>query len=254
MIIFSNPDKDSFQENWDDINGKKRSMANFPHSFRACFLSPPGRGKSNLTKNILIAQKSEFQRILLYSNSEMSREYENIEIEFFENTPTEQDLLIDLDENGQPPKQIVIIEDVDLEHLSKVNENNLLKLLKHYSSHFNTSVIINVQDLIQIPSTMRRCCNIFGIWKMSNMTLKILGDRFNIENKTLWNMAERELNEWHDFLIIDLTKKSPYKYRKNLYQLLDENDYNGKNDEWINIENNPKKKILNFPIFNKKPM
>jgi hypothetical protein len=234
LIVFKNQDKDSFMEKWFD----GRNMANIPHSFRMCMIGPPNRGKSNYTKNILIKQKPEFERIMIWTNSKTSQEYDNCEAEIFENCPTEEDILKDVDEKtGQPPKQIVIIEDVELEGLDKTDTTNLLKLLKHFSSHFNTSVIINVQDLIQIPASMRRCCSVFVLWRMSNGTMRILGERFNIENRLLYNMAQAELRDYHDSIMIDLTKKSPYKYRRNLYELLDENNY---------IE---KSKIMSIPIF-----
>lgn len=240
LIVFSNPDKDGFQEEW--YNGRK--IGNLPHSFRLVCIAKPSSGKTNLIKNLLLHQKPPFERVLLWTQSKNSKEWDDVTHDTYEDCPGEEELFEELDEEThQPPKQVVIVEDIELENLSKENKTKLLQLLKHYSSHFNTSVILTVHDLIQIPANMRRCCNVYVLWKLTNATQKILGDRFNVDNKLLHNMCQTELKTQHDCIMIDMTKNTPYKFRKNVFKILDENDYLNYNN---NIDNN--KSYKNIPI------
>lgn len=246
LVIFSNPDKDSFQEQW--YQGRK--VANIPHSFRCCCIAKPSSGKTNLIKNLLLHQDPPFERVLLWTQSQNSREWDDVEHIKYTSCPVEDEILEEIDpETNQPPKQVIIVEDIELENLPKEDKINLLKLLKHYSSHFNTSVIITVHDLIQIPANMRRCCNVYVLWKLTNGTQKILGDRFNIDNKVLYNMCQKELIKQHDSIMIDLTKDSPYKFRKNVFELLNENDY--RNTTINNNNGNITLPFFNFDLLKK---
>lgn len=228
IIVFKNKDKESFQEKWTE----NRNPANIPHSFRAVFIAKPSSGKTNYIFNLLLRQKPPFERIMIWTQSQHSREYEDLDVEYFDHCPTEEELLEEIDpKTHQPPKQVLIVEDCELENLPKEEKSQLLRILKHYSSHFNTSVIMTVHDLIQIPASMRRTCNVFVLWKLTNGTMKILGDRFNIDNKILYNMCTKHLNNQHDSIMIDLTANSPYKFRKNLFEILDENEFKENKDK-----------------------
>lgn len=224
IIALPNRDKKNFQECWTDK--RMKDLCNFPHSFRMCLIAKPGAGKTNLIMNILLHQKPEFERIIIWSPSELSTEYKDLEYEYFDHCPSEMELLEELDmETNMPCKQIVIVEDIDLQSINKTDQINLIKLLKHYSSHFNTSVILVAHDLTQVPPIIRNFFNIFVLWKLSNITCRILGARFNIDNLTFFNMFRTECLDYHDCLCIDDTINSPCKYRKNIFIPLDENVY-----------------------------
>lgn len=224
IIVFENKDK-QFQERW----YKGRDPVDFPHSHRICMIARPHSGKTLTIKNLILRQYPPYERIMLWSESPLSKEYDCLDVEMFDNCPTPDDIVSELDpDTKQPYKQLLIIDDIDLDHLNKENEINLMKILKHYSSHFNTSVYLTIHDLTQLKPKMRRMCNVFIIWKLSNETLRILGDKFSIPNKTLLNMYNQNVKKTTDNITVDLTTDSPYKYRFNLWGILDEHDYEEK--------------------------
>lgn len=229
IIVLPNKDK-NFQESW--TRKKMKDPANFPHSYRCVLIAKPGSGKTNLIKNMLLHQDPPFERVILVTQSPMSHEYDDIEVEKIDTIPDEEILLDEIDEEtGQPPKQIVIIDDVDLESLNKTDMSNLKKLLKHYSSHFNTSVIMSVHDLKQVPASLRRQCNIYILWRISNESLRIFGQKLNIPNKKLYDMFHDNCKNYHDNFTIDLTVGTPYPYRKNLFEIIDEKAYQENNND-----------------------
>lgn len=243
IIVLDNPDK-SFQESW----YPGRDEANFPHSHRICMIARPHCGKTLTIKNLILRQDPPFQRIMLWSESPLSKEYNMMDVEKYDKCPTPEDICAELDpETEQPPKQLLIIDDVDLDHLSKADEQNLMKLLKHYSSHFNTSIYITIHDLTQLKPKMRRMCNVFIIWKLSNETLKILGNKFSIPNDVLFNMFHQNVQKTYDNICVDLTENSPYKYRFNIWEVLDEDDYKADNQKQYN---NHSTKQVTLPILN----
>lgn len=239
IIVFPNKDKDGNVERWYE----NRNIANFPSPYRAVLIAKPGSGKTNLIKNVLVRAKPEFERIILVTQSKASREWDDVECEKYEDIP-DYDSLIELDEEtGKPIKSCLIMDDLELEGLSKDASSNLKKIMKHISSHFNLSVFITCHDLKQIPPSIRRQANIYFIFKISNETAKIFGQKMNIKNNEFFDLFNKNIKGPYDSLCIDLTVNSPYPLRKNLFEPITLED--ASEDE----ENESQPKYIKFPAF-----
>jgi hypothetical protein len=151
IIVFKNKDKESFQEHWGQKYKSVNKLCNVPAPFKWLILGGTNRGKSNLIYNILLHQKPEFEKIFIWTESPLSREYDIIEEkEIFNKCPTMDELTDEIDaETYKLPKSVLIVDDINLEALGKDDRENFAKIMKHVSSHFGLSVIVTCHDLIQ---------------------------------------------------------------------------------------------------------
>jgi hypothetical protein len=217
LLALKNADKE-FHEKWN----KGRNMLNITHPFRAVFLGPPNTGKSTSVKNILLRADPPFEQITVIHCDPPSEEHtgtaeyndlgeEGVEIRG--DIPSPEEWSSDV-------KHLVIIDDLEVKGLAKEQKRNLDRLFGYVSTHKNISVCLCSQDAFNVPAIVRRCSNLFVMWKSpdldsmacvarkSGMTakeMKHIFDSFTCEKDSLW---------------IDRTSGTPYPLRKNGFIVL----------------------------------
>lgn len=210
IIGLPNPDK-LWHEKWHP----GRNLLNIPHPYRAVLYGPPNVGKTTIIKNLLGRAYPEFEKvILIHCDSEFTQEYDVIQdIEIMDEIPRPEEWSGDV-------KTMVIIDDIELKQLPKDQKANLDRLFGYVSTHKNISICLTSQDAFNVPTSVRRCANLFVIWK--TMDVDSLA---NIARKTgfrkdkfhdLFDLCQRT----RDSVWIDLTDNSPAPLRLNGFDLI----------------------------------
>jgi hypothetical protein len=115
----------------------------------------------------------------------------------------------------------VIIDDISFKDLNKSQNAILDRLYGYISTHRNVSLLLTSQDMFNIPSIVRRCSNLFILWKPRDIdSLTTIGRRTGMNGKELRIIFNDLIHTRTDSLWIDLTKDSPYMLRKNGFELI----------------------------------
>ena len=154
IFYFDNPDKIG-KEFW----GSGRGMLNFPTDFRALLVGIPSCGKTNIIFNLIAHQRPSFEEVIVIHCDPETREYDNIE------NCTVMDMIPEPTSFDFDTKKLVVIDDVQCKELDKQQRKNLDRLFGFVASHKHTSVVITTQNLPSIPPMVRRCCDLFILFK-----------------------------------------------------------------------------------------
>jgi hypothetical protein len=225
ILHIPNQDK-AFHEKW--IKGD--DILNFPHPFRIILASAgPNKGKTNTIKNIIIRQEPQFDQIfLIHCAVSSTREYEDLDVLTLKEIPDpNDDSVFDVEK-----KNLLILEDIAYDNLTKKQKSNLDRSLGYVSTHKNLSIMATCQDFFAIPPSMRKLVNVYIIWKADDLdSLEIIRRRVGIPKKK-WDYIfetlikdEDDGKEIPDSFWIDNTRNSPAKYRINGYDIVKINDY-----------------------------
>jgi len=207
LIIIKNKDK-GFHEKWK----KGRHRMNIIHPFRSVLLGPPNSGKGMVVKNLIIYADPPFEDIIvIHPDGDYTQEWDDC---------VERDsILRDIpapDEFEGEVKTLVIIDDVDVSSLSKEQNSNLDRLFGYVSTHKNVSVCVMSQDPFNIPPIVRRCSNLWVLWKSPDLdSMAQVSRKSGMCAKAFNDIFENLMDGNYDSLWIDMTHKSPYKLRKN---------------------------------------
>ena len=203
-------DKD-FHEEWTP----DRDMLNFPHPFRAVFTGPPNTGKSTCVKNIVIRADPPFQEVvIIHADPENSREYDDLGdgVRLIKNIPKPDEWVTD-------GKTLVVIDDIELKELPKEQRRALDRLVGYVSTHKDISVCVCTQDWFNLPPIVRRCSNVWVIWKSPDArNMKAIGNRIGMPDFP--EIAKQLLPAFRDSLWIDQTDKSPFPIRRNGFETI----------------------------------
>ena len=212
LIPIKNADK-AFHEKWH----KGRNRLNFPHPFRACLMGPPNMGKSTTVKNIILRSKPEFEEIfVIHCDPEYTKEYDDLG----ENLVMLAEIPSPDEWEGQV-KTLVIIDDLELKTLSKEQKRNLDRLYGFVSTHKNISVCLCSQDPFNIPPIVRRCSNLWVLWRGSDLdSTAMIARKSGLKPNDFKYMFDHLLTEQRDSLWIDMTSGSPYPLRKNGFEII----------------------------------
>lgn len=211
LLPIHNADKD-FHEKW--YSG--RNMLNIPHPFRILCIGPPNSGKTTVVKNILLRAKPQFEDIVvIHCDAEYTNEYDDIDAELLSEIPAPEDW------EGRV-KTLVILDDLEYNGFNKIQRHNLSRLFGYVSTHKNVSCIFCAQDFCSsIPTIVRRCSNVFIFWRMIDMdSLATCSRKTGLNSRDLKSIFDKMMNDPRDSLWIDNTDHSPYKMRKNGFELL----------------------------------
>jgi len=203
IIPFQNPDKE-FQEE------PSSDLFMLPHSSRVVFYGGPSTGKTTCILNCILHQ--HFDRIMVVHNDCNTKEYENIECEYYDEIPDPNDEELALDPNM---KNLIIFEDLFYKALPKQQRKWLTDYFTTFSTHRSISCYLSCQDLFhQLPTNIRRCCNVFVIFKSIDINnLRNICSILNLDYKVIKFVFEKYLNIRFDNIIIDLTRPAT-KIRK----------------------------------------
>jgi hypothetical protein len=216
LLALPNADK-AFHEEWDE----GRDMLNVPHPVRAVFLGPPNTGKSTTVKNLLIRQEPPFEEVfVIHCDAEYTKEYVDVgeDVKMLSKIPAPE-------EWEGIKKTLVIIDDLELKTLSKDQKKNLDRLFGYVSTHKNISVCLCSQDPFNVPPIVRRCSNLWVLWRCNDLdSMSICARKTGLKADAFNSIFSNLLLEKRDSLWIDMTNKSPYPMRKNGYTLIQKED------------------------------
>lgn len=221
IVVIKNADKDvgNWMETWK--YPKKRSPAHIPHSFRLLALGAPGRGKTNYMKNIFLKHQSsgkKFERLFVITCDLSSREWDDV-------CPTQIfDRMPDMELFEDAVKTCVIIDDYEFERCGKDEMRKLTTLFRMISSHKSVSVMASYQSFFHTPTICRKTANCFLIYKpTSENELQTISNRVGIKYEDLRHLFKKYANDFFDHIFIDMTKDTPYRIRRNIYDVIEYN-------------------------------
>lgn len=211
LVDIKNPDKTGWTEYW--TPNRAKDIANIPHPSRIAIVGPPSMGKSFLIKHLLMHQKPMFKEVyIIHGDSDVTKEFEDIEptmmmsdippIEFFDGKV----------------KTLVIIDDYEFSDAPKSMIARIYKLFRYVSSHKNVTIYVSHQNFFELPSLVRKLCNVFVIFKpRSTIELKLIATRIGIKPEVLSDIFRTICNDYRDSLTVDFNIRSPSVFRKNLF-------------------------------------
>jgi hypothetical protein len=209
IIALSNADK-----SWHEVWTPGRDLLNIPHPFRAVLMGPPNSGKTTVVKNILMRADPPFTRmVVIYPDGGgFTSEYKDCgELEMMGRIPAPEEW------DGKD-KTLCVVDDFELKSLSKEQRSNLDRLVGHVSTHRNVSVCICNQDVYNAPPIVRRCANLFILWKPKDVvSMQTFASRTGEDLQQLFDMTTSRF----DSIWIDMTVDSPAPLRLNGYEIID---------------------------------
>jgi len=218
IVYIENADKDTgkWMEKWYD----GRPIGCIPHSFRCLALGGCGRGKSMQLKHLFLQHQMSdkpFKKLYIVCvDAEMSKEWDDTE-------PTEIfDYIPDLSIFDGDDKICCIIDDFEFKKMNKEDEKKLMTLFRFISTHKNCTLLASYQSFFDCPSLLRKVSNVFIIYKCnSKLELQTIANRVGVEYEILRTCFKKYANEYHDSIMIDMTKNTPAKIRKNIFEVID---------------------------------
>jgi hypothetical protein len=217
LIAIPNADK-AFHEKWKP----GRDMLDIPHPYRGVVLGPPNSGKSTVCKNILLRARPPFIKVhIIHCDGGYTQEYKDLG----DNVIMETEIPAPSDWKGDQ-KTLVIIDDLAFKQMNKTQLHNVGRLFGYVSTHKNISVLLCQQDPFDVPVIVRRCSNLWVLYRMDD-----LDALSTVARKTGLSRANyRELFDLcrgpHDSIWIDKTAHSPAPLRLNGYQRIQTNALN----------------------------
>ena len=212
ILPLPNPDKD-FHEKW--YSG--RNALNIPHPFRCVALGPPNVGKTTIVKNLLLRAKPPFQEVVvIHCDSGYTKEYDDIgdNLEILSEIPAPEDW------EGLV-KTLVVLDDLEFKGMNKDQKRNLDRLFGYCSTHKNISVILCSQDPFNVPPIVRRCSNLWVLWRCSDLdAMATVARKTGLKSNNFNSIFNQLMLEPKDSLWLDMTDKSPYPMRKNGYTII----------------------------------
>ena len=207
IYIFENKDKETFRESPD-----KNNIGNFICPFRMILCSSPNRGKTNLTKNVILQQNPPFERIIVYHIDETTNEYSDLDCEIITELPDDYSVY------NTDRKTLIIFEDIPFEFLSKKEKKKANDLLTYFSTHKNISLIMSTHHPFSISPSFRSKANIMILWKnMNAKPLYEIAQRMNIQRKIIDYVFDNICTGHFDNLCIDNSGSGPI-LRKNIFE------------------------------------
>ena len=214
ILALPNKDKE-FHERW----YKGRNALNIPHPFRAVLLGPPNCGKGTVVKNIMLRAKPAFQEVYcIHCDPEFTQEWEDCDAQMLSEIPPPSEWTGEV-------KTLVIIDDLELKGLNKEQKRNLDRLYGFVSTHKNISVMLCAQDAFNVPCIVRRCSNLWVMWKMNDLdAMSAVSRKSGMSSSNFNSIFNQLMMDPHDSLWIDMTSKSPFPLRKNGYTMITKKD------------------------------
>jgi hypothetical protein len=215
ILPIESADKKGWTEKWT----KNRNLLNFPHSWRGVFCGLPSCGKSCTIKNIILRAKPPFEQIMVvHYDASGTTEWDDIGGEILDEIPDP----LEIESEG---KKILILEDLDLSSLNKIDLGRLNRLYGYCSSHKNLSLALTCQNAFDCPPCARRVSNLFVLWKQPDIcAMTTLASRTGMKSKDFLEIFDKFIQHEHGSLWIDLTKASPAKLRIDGYKVLKTNN------------------------------
>ena len=229
---------------------KKKLMFNIP--FRLLCVAKSQQGKTSFISNILLQDHPEFygkdfegENVFIFSPTLTDYKLRTIISQLEvpdENLFDELDMdmvdavyqLIKEDyesciKNKEKVKNYLIIIDDCMDKLKEAGKRNPLDKLASNSRHQNVSYIITSQFFSKIPPVVRANSNAVVIWETSDKILESVADEHAItSHKAFKKMFRDNIEDNHDFLIINYTNKKKERFLNKDFEVIDYKKYEDK--------------------------
>jgi hypothetical protein len=214
LIIIQNKDK-LFHEKWT----KGRDMINLPHPFRMVCLGKPNCGKGIVIKNILLKADPPFQDLfIIHCDPDFTEEWDDLGGQMLPEIPNPDDWAGEV-------KTLVVLDDLEFKSMSKIQKRNLDRLFGFVSTHKNISICLAAQDTFNVPPIVRRCSNVWVLWKNDDLdSLASTARKTGMSSQNFNTIFNELMMNTHDSLWIDNTSGTPYPLRKNGYTVISKTD------------------------------
>jgi hypothetical protein len=216
ILPLPNPDK-KFHEKW----YRGRNMLNIPHPFRCVCLGPPNVGKTTIVKNLLLRAYPQFEEVVvIHCDSGYTKEYDDIgdNLEILDQIPAPEDW------DGEV-KTLVVLDDLEFKGMTKIQRRNLDRLFGYVSTHKNISCILCSQDAFNVPPIVRRCSNLWVLWRCPDLdAMATCARKTGLKSGNFNAIFNQLMMEPKDSLWIDTTSSTPFPMRKNGYTLIHKKD------------------------------
>jgi hypothetical protein len=219
LLVFENADKKRFKkEKWDDGLHEDPSM--FPCPSKLLILGGTGKGKSNTLMNLFVKvqmSKIPYKELIVVSPSTSS--------EWVKAEPTHLftdilDCKPDLFDSGT--KKLLVIDDFELTGLNVKQKKAMSELFRFVATHHNTSIWMSFQSFFDTPIMCRKLADVFILYKPNNkQEMRTIENRVGLDKGMLEVLFKEVANEAYDNICIDNTVGSPYKLRKNIYEIIE---------------------------------
>lgn len=214
LFMIPNLDK-KFHEKWDD----GRNKLNFPHPWRGVFLGPPNSGKTTTIKHIILRAKPQFEEVVvIHCDAEYTQEWTDIDCEMLSEIPNPEDW------EGKI-KTLVILDDIEYKGMNKTQKRNLDRLFGFVSTHKNISVALTSQDPFNVPCIVRRCSNLWVLWRCNDLdAMATVARKSGMKSEGFNSIFNQLMLDKKDSLWLDMSDKSPYPMRKNGFNIINKED------------------------------
>jgi hypothetical protein len=223
IIPVPNPDKE-FHESWEPekIDGRMmiRHPLNVPHPSRWVLFGPPGTGKTTMILNALVRQDPPFDRVfVIHVDGSFTKEYNKIK-KFTKLTSIPSPEWWSGEE-----KTLVILDDLEYKQMSDREKGYLDRLFGYASTHKNISVMLTAQEGFNIPTGVRRCADMWVLYKNRDMdAVTSLARKGGLKKDDLHAIFDTYRFALRDSVWIDTTPDTPYPLRINGDQLISEGE------------------------------
>lgn len=210
LFMLPNADK-SFHEKWYE----GRNKLNFPHPWRGVFLGPPNVGKTTTIKHIILRAKPQFEEVVvIHCDADYTKEWDDIDCEMLKEIPAPEDW------EGRV-KTLVILDDIEYKGMDKTQKRNLDRLFGFVSTHKHISVALTSQDPFNVPPIVRRCSNLWVLWRCPDLdAMSVVARKTGMKAEGFNSLFNQLMLEKKDGLWMDMTDKSPYPMRKNGFNII----------------------------------
>lgn len=182
--------------------------------------------KTTIVKNLLLRSNPPFEEVVvIHCDSGYTKEYDDVgdNVELLNEIPAPEDW------EGLV-KTLVVLDDLEFKTMNKNQKRNLDRLFGYCSTHKNISIVLCSQDPFNVPPIVRRCSNLFVLWKSNDLdAMATCARKTGLKSNDLKNIFSTLMPDPKDSLWLDGTEKSPYPMRKNGFTLLDKTKKNIEN-------------------------
>jgi len=225
LIHFSCVDKQNF-ESWDD----DRALLNFIRPYRCILSGSPNVGKTAVIKTLLCTADPFFTRGFIWHpdiDVVETGEYADTDLEPIQKLPPTE---FWYEINRDKDHMVLVIDDIDLGGLDRVQRHLLDRLVSNVSTHCCLTIIMASQIFFNLPPFLRKTANLFVLYKpvSEDQDNKAISKRVGLSPETLSTLFKEHCPSSFDSVWIDLTPKSPAKIRINGIKALKET----KKEKW----------------------
>jgi hypothetical protein len=170
-------------------------------------------------KNIFLAHQSSdkpFKRLFVITCDLSSHEWDDCQPNLFTNK------LPPLSYFQDQVKTMVIIDDYEFSKCGSDELKKLTTLFRMISTHKSVSIMCSYQSFFDCPKICRKTANVFILYQPRSKTeLKTISNRVGVNCDDLKAMFKQHCGNYYDMIMLDMSKDSPYRIRKNIFEMID---------------------------------